>query len=222
MGVSTDFSSQYVEVTEPSELARLNEIYERFKISDKNLEGRFTAFFEALEGVECIDDLDLTAEQERAQKADYFINKRTVITEFKSLQTDTSAKIYAILEPYRKSLNWPIFYGPQDLQTILAYLPEKEEISARIVAAVTDSIEAIIEKANRQIRATKDKFGLSNAGGLLIIFNEEVETFSPDVVSYRVRKSFKKKTKAGDVRFPDVTVVLVVNAGHYSQLTPTL
>lgn len=220
--VSTQLSPQYVEVTAPSELARLSELYEKFKVSDKNLEGRFTAFIKGLEGAECIDELELTREQERAQKADYFINNRTIVSEFKSLETDTSAKLNAILEPHRNRPEWPVFFGPQDLQTILAYLPDRQEINAKIVNALTDSIEAIIEKANRQIRATKEKFGLPDAGGLLVIFNEAVESFSPDVVAYRIKKTLRKKTRTREVRFPEITVVLVINAGHYSKLTPTL
>jgi hypothetical protein len=220
--ISTQLSSQYVEVTAPSELTRLSELFERFKVSDKNLAGRFTAFIKSLENSECIDDLDLTAEQERAQKADYFINNRTIISEFKSLETDTSSKLKTILEPHRNRPEWPVFFGPQDLQTVLAYLPDGKEINAQIVNALTDSIERIIEKANRQIRVTKEKFGLPDAAGLLVIFNDAVESFSPDVVAYRVKKTLRKRTGSGDVRFPEVTVVLVINGGHYSQLTPTL
>jgi hypothetical protein len=105
--VGTTWASQYVEITNSKELERLSKLYQRFTVSDKNLEGRFTEFVRSLDGSECIDDLDLTPEQAKAQKADYFFNGRTIISEFKSLQSNSSTKISAILAPYRNSPEWP-------------------------------------------------------------------------------------------------------------------
>jgi hypothetical protein len=220
--VSTDLSGQVVEVIHDDELKRLSALLERFRLSHKDLEGRFTAFINTLEGSECIDDLELTTEQEQAKKADYFLKNRKIISEFKSLQTNTSPKINAILKPYHETPEWPVFFGEQDLQTLLSFLPDRKRINARIINAVTDSIETIIKNANKQIRTTKETFGLPDAGGLLVVFNEVVDIFSPDVVAYRVRKALSKKTESGDVRFPHVTVVLIISVGHYTQLTPTL
>lgn len=217
--VGTTSASQFVEITNPEELSRLAKLYDRFTISDKNLEGRFTTFVRTLEGAECIDDLKLTFEQQKAKKADYFFDGRKIISEFKSLQTDTSEKIAAILEPYRNSPVWPMLYGEQELPTLLSFLPNGREINAQIVLAVTDSIEGIIESANRQIRATKESFALPDSGGLLVIFNEAVDVLSPDVVAYRIGKTLRKKTQQDEVRFPHVTLVLLINTGHYTQLT---
>jgi SEC-C motif len=215
-------STQFVEITESLEVGRLAKLYERYRISDQNLEGRFTAFVRSLEDVEVIDELRMTREQERAKKADYFFQGRRIIAEFKSLRTDTSVKINEILAPYRETPEWPVFYGPQDIQTILSYLPDRTHINKKIVNAVTDSIEAAVENANRQIRTTKKTFGLPNAHGLLVIFNEVADILSPNLVAYRVQRSLTKKTRTGEVRFLEVAVVLILNARHYTHLTPTL
>ena len=215
-------ASQFVEITNPKELAKLAKMYEVFTISDKNLEGRFTAFAHTIEEAECIDDLDLTPEQETAKKADYFFNSRAIVSEFKSLQTDTSQKIATILEPYRDSPEWPMLYGEQELQKVLSFLPNGKELNTQIINAVTDSIEGLIESANRQIRSTKESFGLHDAGGLLIISNEDIAVLAPDVVAFRVRKTLRKKTQSGSVRYSHINVVMVINAGHYAQLTPAL
>lgn len=220
--LSTDLSSQFVEITDKDERDRLVRMYETFAVSDKNLEGRFKVFAKSLEGAECIDDLPLTPEQKRANKADYFFNNRKIISEFKALQTDTSDKIEAILAPYRETPEWPLFFGAQEIQKILQYLPEREKINERIINAVTESIEGIVEKANRQIRMTKATFNLPDAGGLLVIFNDLVDIFSPEIVAYRVRKSLNKRTPAGELRFPHVSDVLIINGAHYAQLNPTL
>jgi len=211
-----------VEVTEPGEINRLTQMYEAFAVSDKNLEERFKVFAKGLDGAECIDELVLTPEQKRASKADYFFCNRKVIAEFKTLKTDTSPKIERILTPYKEGPEWPLFYGRQALQKILSYLPDKEKINAQITSDVTDSIEGIVEKANRQIRGTKQTFNQPDSGGLLIIFNDIVDIFSPELVAYRARKSLTKRTADGKIRFPHVSVVLVINGAHYAQITPAL
>ena len=220
--ISSSQFSQFVEVTEQSEIDRLSKLYEKFTLSDKNLEERFKVFLRDLEGAESIDDLTLTPEQQRANKADYFFERRTVIGELKTLYTDASPKVEAILEPYRETPEWPHFFGEQPLHKVLDRLPDKKRLTAKIIEAVTDSIEGVVEKANRQIRATKETFSLPKAGGLLIILNDVVDILSPDLVVRRVHRSLKKKYPNGELRFPHVSVVLIIGGAHYTQMTPTL
>lgn len=188
----------------------------------KNLEERFISFAKGLNGAEFIDDLALTPEQQAAQKADFFFNNRTIIGELKSLKTSTEDKIEAILRPYENTPEWPHFYGEQEIQKILNFLPDKDKLNAKLFNAVTDSIEGIVEKANRQIRMTKKTFNLPSAGGLLIILNDLVDILSPDILASRVRKCFQKRTPTGEVRFPEITLVWAINVAHYMQVTPTL
>jgi hypothetical protein len=211
-----------VEVTERPEIDRLSKLYDTYSVSDKNLEGRFKVFLRGLKGTESIDDFDLTQEQRRANKADYFFAGRTVIGELKALYEDTASKIEAVIAPYRKTPEWPVFFGQLDLKKILRHLPDGDEIWARVVGAITRSIEAVVEKANRQIRATKDTFGLPEAGGLLIILNDAVDVLSPDLVVYRVRQALNKRTPEGELRFPHVSAVLVMGGAHYTQMNPVL
>lgn len=112
---------------------------------------------------ESIDDLTLTREQQRANKADYFFEGRSIIGELKTLYSDTAPKVEAILAPHKERPEWPIFFGQQELQKILRHLPDRDEVNAKIIQAITDSIERVVEKANRQIRATKETFGLPGA-----------------------------------------------------------
>jgi hypothetical protein len=220
--ISRPLYSQFVEVTEQSEVDRLTKLYDTFSASDKNLEGRFKVFLRDLEGAESIDDLELTPEQRRANKGDYFFAGRTVIGELKALYEDTASKIEAILEPYRETPEWPLFFGEQDLEKVIQRLPESDKIRAKIVGSVTRSIEAVVEKANRQIRATKETFGLPDAGGLLMILNDAVDILSPDLIVYRVRRALNKRTPDGELRFPNVSAVLVIGGVHYSQMNPKL
>jgi hypothetical protein len=220
--LSTDLSSQFVEIIDQSEIDRLSKMYERFAVSDQNLEARFKVFAKTLEGAECIDELELTREQEKANKADYFFNNKDVIGELKALQTDASSKIEKVLAPYRDTPEWPLFFGERDIQKILDYLPDKEKINEKLVEAITDSIEGVVEKANRQIRETKRTFNLPDAGGLLIVLNDLVDIFSPELITYRVRRSLNKRTRTGELRFPNISAVLIIGGSHYTQLNPNL
>ena len=220
--LSPDLASQFVEVTEKAEIDRLAKLYEKFAVSDKNLEERFKLFAKNMSGAECVDDLPLTDEQRDANKADYLFDNRNVIGELKALQTDASDKVEKILEPYRESPEWPLFYGKQEIQKIIGHLPNRDEINRKLVEAVTDSVETVIKKANRQIRETKRTFNLPDAGGLMIILNDLVEVISPDLIAYRVRKALNKRTAEGELRFPNVSAVLVIGGAHYAQLNPNL
>jgi hypothetical protein len=220
--ISPNLFTQFVEVTEQSEIHRLSKMYERFTLSDKNLEDRFKVFLRDLEDAENIDALKLTPEQQRANKADYFFERRSIVGELKALYTDAEPKIETILEPYRETPEWPLFYGEQALQKVLERLPDSESLTAKIVEAVTDSIEGVVKKANRQIRATKETFGLPDAGGLLIILNDVVEILSPNLVTNRVRRALNKRTSDGELRFPFISAVLLIGGAHYTQLTPML
>lgn len=220
--ISGPLHKQFVEITEQGKIDRLSKLYDIYSVSDKNLEGRFKVFLRDLDGAESIDDLALTREQERANKADYFFAGRTIICELKALYEDTAAKIESVLAPYKETPEWPVFFGEQDLNKVLQHLPDAEKIRDRVIASITRSIEAVVEKANRQIRATKETFGLPEAGGLLIILNDAVDILSPDLIVYRVRRALNKRTPGGELRYPHVSAVMLIGAAHYTQINPEL
>src|SRR6266545_819542 len=219
---STNTAKYYVEVVEPEELERLRRMYDRLLLSDKSLETRVKAFLDSLEDAENIDQLMLTTVQSNEQRADFFLNNRAIICELKALQADTSGKVEKILDSYSDRSEFPLFYGAWELEKILRNFPDKDEIEKKIFNAATDSIEGIVEKANRQIRSTKATFNLSSSQGLLIIFNNVVEIFSPEAVAHRVRRALSKRTPDGGKRFDQVSAVLILNTAHYVQLTTDL
>jgi hypothetical protein len=166
--------------------------------------------------------LPLLPNQKKAEKADYFLNQRQLICELKSLKSDVKGKIDKVLEPYRKTPEWPLFYGELSLQHILRNMPNKDQINAKVIAAVTEGIESNVRKANRQIRTTKDTFGLPNAGGLLIILNDTIYDLAPDMIVYRIRQAINKKTLEGDLCHPYISAVLLISQAHYVQAQDNL
>jgi len=222
MVLAREQSKQFVEVTERAELERLSKLYEKFTISDKNLEERFVFFVRNVIEAECIDDLELSTDQQKGKKADYLFENRKHIMELKSLQSDSFDKVDKVLEPYTRRANWPIIFGAVDLQEVLKGLPDGKKINAEIVEAVTDSIEGVIESANRQIRTTQETFNLHDSSGILVILNDVVETLTPELVHYRINKCLKKIYSNGTPRFPKVEVVVVITTVHYTQVNAQL
>lgn len=208
--------NQFVEITERGEVDRLAGLYETFRVSEKNPEGRFKVFLRDLGGAESIDDLPLTPEQRRAGKATYFFAGRAVIGEFMALHDHMIAKMGAALARYRGTPEWPHLSGEQELEKILRYLPARDKIRARILASVTRPIEAAVQRADSRIRSTKEVFGLPEAGGLLIILNDAADTLSPDLIAYRVGRAIRKRTPEGGPKFPHVSAVAIIGTAHYT------
>jgi hypothetical protein len=222
--LSTAEAKQFVEISDEAEITRLSQLYEKYAISDRNLTGRFKAFLNQLDGAESIDDLQLTKDQESAKKADYFLNNRTIVCELKSLETDGAHKIDKALAPYQNREEWPLIFGrvKVDLHRLLKNFPEKEEIHLKAINAVSDSLEGIVESANRQIRETKRSFALPESIGFLIILNDLVYSLEPNLIMYRMQKLLAKRTKDGAARFPHISAVLVIHTAHAIAISPHL
>jgi hypothetical protein len=188
----------------------------------ESLEERFIDFAKNLDGTEFIDNLHLTPVQEKGKKADFFFNCRKIICELKSLKKDTKDKVHNILLPHEERPEWPVFYGEWELSKVLSHLPDGKKIHRKIFDSVTSAVEPLIKKSNGQIKATKETFGVPDAGGFLVILNDMVEILSPEVIAYKVGEMLKKRTPEGRIRFPEIAVIWIINETHFAQLTPSL
>ncbi len=185
-----------------------------------SLEERVLHFLGTRPGAESIDKLTLTPAQRDAEKADFFLAGRTVVCEVKSLQTDTKAKIQALMEPLLESEHAPIFYGKWTTDNVLKHFPDGETIKRQVFDAVTSAVQTLFRKANRQIRTTKDEFGLPLAEGALVIANDLVEVLSPEVIAHKIRDLFRKRTPEGKLQFPEINVVWIICETHFVEVSP--
>lgn len=183
------------------------------------LEQRVLAFLEKRPGSENIDKLTLTPIQRSSEKADFFLNNRTVVCEVKKLQSDTKAKIDRLLEPVLADKSAPIFYGEWPLEKILKHYPNGEQIRREVFDAVTSAVQTFVRKANRQIRTTKEVFALSQAGGVLVVVNDLVEVLSPEVLAYKIGELFRKRTPSGQFQFPEIEGVWVLSETHVVEVS---
>jgi SEC-C motif len=184
------------------------------------LKERLPLFARTVPGAELIDDLVLTAEQKKANKADIFFQGRRIICETKVFNTDTAWKIERLLEPHKRRREWPIFYGAWDLYKILRNLPDGPEIHRQIFEAITSAINKFITEANRQIRETKRTFGLPESGGLLVIGNDSIGVLSPPVIAHKVKRMLDKRTPEGTPRFPHINTVWMISENYLAEPHP--
>jgi len=151
-----------------------------------SLEDRFKSFMKSVEFAESIDDLLVGKQYEGKRRADYLLFNRKVIVELKKLAEDTSSKVEQEIDKHRDRKDFPLIYGQTDLQKILKHLPDGENINRRIHRNLTRSVEKKIRSADEQFVDTKDIFNLDNSIGLLVVLNQDIEVFSPEVVLSRL------------------------------------
>lgn len=112
--------------------------------------------------------------------ADFIFHHEKIVAEFKRVEKDgtdnpkVQEQIAAVLEKYHAAgkikekqiteENWPS-------------LPK--EFHNEIYNITSNSIKAHVEKANKQIKATKANLGLESYKGCLIVVNDGVESFPP-------------------------------------------
>lgn len=186
------------------------------------LEERFFDFASKVPGCEIIDQLKLTRPQERAEKADLFLDQRTIVAEVKSLRTDTSEKVERILDPYRDHDDFPVFYGEWPVEEVLSRLRNGAELKREIYKAVTSAIPELVRKANRQIRTTKEKFHKPKAKGVLIILNDFVGILTPEIIAHSVQAALRKTNPNKSLQFSEIVCVWIISETHVIELKPGL
>lgn len=181
--------------------------------SKPSLEDRFMTFIGRLDGSENIDNSLSNVELLYGKRADFLLNERKVILEIKSLKVDPHYKIEERISPHRSRPEFPHFYWKSDLDTILPYLPDGEEIRHNIFHAVTRAVQTALEKADDQIHATKGALKLESSCGVVAILNENIDILSPDVIAAKANQMLLK-TKNGNIRYKQLSFVWIISESH--------
>ncbi|MFA6213275.1 MAG: hypothetical protein WCT03_15085 [Candidatus Obscuribacterales bacterium] len=184
-----------------------------------SLEQRFTDCVNGLPDSECLDLPDFVQKQ-GSKKADYLLNKRRSILEIKTIASDPSQKLEALLQKLIYSRpDCPRFFGKEiPLEHILNKLPDGRKIQNEITYKMTRAIQDSIEKADDQIASTKQDLGLPNAYGFMVILNDRVDAFSPEVIRSATLKMLNKRTRFGKLVCTNLDFVLVISETHHYTL----
>jgi hypothetical protein len=183
---------------------------------------RFSLFARTIPGSESIDELPQNEAQRTAKKADFFFEHRTIVCELKNLETDTSVKIDKLLKPFESRPEWPLFYGKMELSKVLHRFPHGAEINRLLLDSLTTAVRKAVPEANRQIRTTKQTFGIPNSGGMLVLANESISILSPEIIAFKVNQMINKRTEDGSPQFPEINMVWMISEKHVTEIRPGL
>ncbi len=178
-----------------------------------SLEDRFKSFMKLVSFAESVDDLLAGKEYKSKQRADYLLFERKVIVELKNLAKDTSSKVEEEIDKHRERDDFPLICGQTDLQNILNHLPDGECINDRIQRNLTRSVEKGLRSADKQFVDTKDIFTLNDSISLLVVLNQSIEVFSPEVVLWRLSQHLCSSSPSSP-RVENVDFVWFISESH--------
>ena len=164
--------------------------------------------------VEVIDNIELSEENKKKEKADYLGLGRKIIFEQKAIETDQIDKIQEEIDKYQEEDFFPFFYGKRDIDDILKYFPDEEKIKLKIYNLITKQIEGILSKANGQIPSTEKIFNLERSIGVIVLLNDNVNVLAPEIIAKRVSGRLGEKRKSGEYRFNRIQYVILISETH--------
>ena len=188
----------------------------------QSLEDRFLYFMDNHELVENLDDLACFQEE----KADYLFSDRDLIIEVKNIESDPSFKLEELNENLKNEPDYPLFFGEKNLTDVFEHFENSDELSQIAYKKLTMQVERALEKAEKQIKNTRKKFGLDSAYGVVIILNDLVKVLDPDHIASRAAK-FLLKTNNGRYRYKNINSIVLIsethkvkNSGPYEEALP--
>lgn len=143
------------------------------------------------------------------QRADYLFRSASVIAELKCIERDIDMPRYAEKLTVRMN-NWQRagllrVYGTTTVDLQKLAKPCQDDW----LELHEKPLQRLLEKANRQMRQTKEDFGSPNATGVLLLANEAQLSSSPiNLATYLARISRKKKSDSEKL-FSNIQYIVV-------------
>ncbi len=178
---------------------------------------------------------DLVGSSPNFNNADYLFDEHGVVAELKILSVDQMREQNIrekMTEIYREALE----QGETDVIVYGEATVSSDHLSAqyarRIGEVYRTPVQGVVKKANKQIRQTKEKLGLSEHSGLLILVNDNHIALEPQHVDWVMRETLKNRNYSSidsvlyftanlKARHPDLdTDLLVWIESHRTELNP--
>jgi len=183
-----------------------------------SLEERFKAFLRQMPAVEEMDDSAISMQFKENKISDYLLFDRKIILELKTLKNDTSNKVEEEMNKHQERADYPLFYGEQSLEKVLAHLSDGKKIHAQIFKKITRSIEDDVRHADKQIESTRKVLNLSESVGVLALLNENIDILSPQIIVRRVSQLLCYKKPNNLVGYKNVQFVWLISESHSCKL----
>lgn len=180
-----------------------------------SLKARFERFMATSDFAESIDEI-AAANQPGRQKADYLASARSVIIEQKSFDRDVDAKVRTLLGKLAQQ------HGPfgrkaltlADMIGVIGTLPPGNPFKPRLLAILTQKIDDVLAKADKQTHDTRHTLSLPTAIGVVVILNEHAPLIEPDYFVVKAWQMLRKELAPGVLRYPDNQVVILISEAH--------
>jgi hypothetical protein len=179
----------------------------------RSLKERFEEFILSIEGVESVDRLMADCDLPGRKRADYLAYNRSVIIEQKSLDIDPGHKVPEFFEKHTDIEN-SVDGDLTALSHLLRSLPEGTKLGINLFRSLTKGLDDILSHADKQTRDTRKTFLISDAIGVVIILNDSAPTLEPDAVTIKAAEMLRKVTPAGELRYPENQVVILISEAH--------
>lgn len=150
------------------------------------------------------------------QKADYLACDRSVIIEQKSFDRDVDAKVRGLLGELAQQ------HGPfgrealtlADIIGVIGTLPAGNPFKPRLLEILTQKIDDVLAKADKQARDTRHTLSLPTAIGVVVILNEHAPLIEPDYFVVKAWQMLRKEIAPGILRYPDNQLVILISEAH--------
>lgn len=156
--------------------------------------------------------LSLDEEGDKEKRPDFLWREKLLI-EIKTLKISPQAKVERIFEAERVTDDWPLAFGTMNAKHL-----EGSEIykrnSKRLLKAVQSTIRDHLKKANKQIREYCE-VRQKNFGSVVIILNEDLSEYTPEVVVNAVERELRSAETQGRTGYDSLDSVVYISEKHY-------
>jgi hypothetical protein len=174
------------------------------------LESRMTAFLESDESTESLDDCAFNLINRSETKADYLLGNRGLIAELKTLNGSPLERTENRLKTRLAQPSAPIVFGTMGGSKVIEGLPDQHDISKMMIDMSGRAVRKHLKKANDQIGAIKERLGLADVGGLVVLMNDAEPMIDAPAIGYTLKNAFE--TIPGG--YPHITNVWVSIESH--------
>lgn len=175
-----------------------------------DLEARMVAFLERERSTESLDGAAFDQINGSGAKADYLLGSRGIVAELKTLNASPLDRTEQRLKTRLAQPDAPIVFGTVGVSKIIEGLPDRDAIAKMMIDMAGRAVRRHLQKANDQIGAIKERIGLNNAGGLLILMNDTEPMIDASAIAYTLKNTFEN---AADP-YPHITNVWASIESH--------
>lgn len=165
-----------------------------FAASEKpteRLESRMKAFLESEASTESLDSAAFDQVNGSKTKADYLLCKRGLVAELKTLNASPLTRTEQRLKARFTQPDAPIVFGTVGVASVIEGLPDRDAISKMMIDMAGRAVRRHLQKANEQIGAVKERLGLNNIGGLVILMNDTEPMIEASAIGYTLKNAFE-------------------------------